>query len=570
MTSMISTKSSPRPNDKASSSPPGSGAAGGEPDPLTEALQGQPSAEKAKEQATKKAKAAAKRSVGERLRNFDLDQLLTREAVDFDLISQLTHMSAVSTSQMDRAKLFEGTGNLSYSTSKYFRQVHLVAQRLKYDYSRACEVVADTIKIESVQSLLLHFATSLSSGEPEEQFLLRESELMRQTYGKQYERHVETLQKWSDAYVALMVSATLIVVISLVSMMIYPFSPLSIIGLAGLMVCITFVGGWLIFTVAPLEVKTNSLKPRSREQERLGQLAKILLPGAALAGAGAGYLLGLGPALVIVGVVIAPVGVMAMIDDWRIDAKDRDISTFIRALGGVMGAASITATDALSRINRRALGSMEPGVRRLYIRLKNGVSSDLSWMRLASESGSELVTRCVRIFWDGIRVGGDPEKVSLLASEFALKIYLLRQDRKLVSTTFSFVAIPLHAVLMGILFFITEVVVVFGDQLNSVQQQSLEGGVAAEAGVSDALLFASPALGFLPVFVGSVALMLTAANSFAPYAAGGGHKLKLCLYAAIMMIISGVSMMLVPALVQAVFTSVSEIPSAAGSPAPTN
>ena len=123
---------------------------------------------------------------------------------------------------------------------------------------------------------------------------------------------------------------------------------------------------------------------------------------------------------------------------------------------------------------------------------------------------------------------------------------------------------------MGILFFITEVVVVFGDQLNSVQQQSLEGGVAAEAGVSDALLFASPALGFLPVFVGSVALMLTAANSFAPYAAGGGHKLKLCLYAAILMIISGVSMMLVPALVQAVFTSVSAIPSAAGSPAPTN
>jgi len=40
----------------------------------------------------------------------------------------------------------------------------------------------------------------------------------------------------------------------MVSMMIYPFSPIAIFALAALMVCVTFVGGWLIFTVAPVEV----------------------------------------------------------------------------------------------------------------------------------------------------------------------------------------------------------------------------------------------------------------------------------------------------------------------------
>ena len=54
-----------------------------------------------------------------------------------------------------------------------------------------------------------------------------------------------------------------------------------------------------------------------------------------------------------------------MKDDWKVDAYDRDISTFLRALGGVMSSASITATDALSRLNRRSLGSMEPAVERL-------------------------------------------------------------------------------------------------------------------------------------------------------------------------------------------------------------
>jgi flagellar protein FlaJ len=521
------------------------------------------SSRKPNEKASSKADAAkAKGRAGsfKLFGKYDLDELFTRDPVDFDLLSQLTHMAAVSTAGMSRASLFEGTAGLSYSTSKHFRQVHLVARRLNYDYSRACELVAETVKDEAMKTLLLHFATSLSSGEKEQQFLEREAALQRETYGKEYERKIESLQKWSDAYVAIMVSATLVVVISLVSMMIYPFSPIGIIGLAGLMVCVTFVGGWLILTVAPVEMKTHKLKYRSTEQERANKYAKFLLPIATVAGLGLGWPFGLAAALIVVGVIIAPVGVVALLDDWKIDARDRDIGTFIRALGSVMDSAGISVSEALSRLNRRALGSLEPLVRRLFIRLKNGIAPDLSWLRLAAESGSEVVTRSVRIFWDGVRTGGDIEKVSTLSSEFSLKISLLRADRKLVATTFGWVVVPLHAVLLAILLFVTEVVQIFGAELAKVQDQSLQGGVAAEAGVSDVLLFQFPALDFVPVFVGTVALMLTAANSFAPYAAAGGHKLKLCFYGAIMLIIAGIVLIVVPHLVHAVFENVATTP----------
>jgi flagellar protein FlaJ len=488
--------------------------------------------------------------------NRDWNQTLSRDPLDFDLITQLTHMSGVSTAGIARDQLFAGTAALSYSTSKFFRQVHLVAQRLNYDYSRACELVAETVKEDSVRNLLLHFSTALSAGEEEQQFLSRETAVQLELYAKEYERKVESLQKWSDAYVALMVSATLVVVISLVSMMIYPFSPISIVALAGLMVCVTFIGGWLIFTVAPLEVKTHSLKYKSPEQERAGKLAKILIPLSALLGFGVGFLFGLGPALIVAGLAIAPIGYIAMRDDWAIDARDRDIATFVRALGSVMGSVGTTITEGLSRLNRRSLGSLEPLVRRLYIRLTNHISPDLCWLRLAAESGSELVTRSVRIFWDGMRLGGDAEHVGNLTSNYALKISLLRADRKLVSTTFSFVVIPLHAVLIMILLFVTEVVQVFGGELAKVQQQSFDTSVASEAGVGDVLSFVSPALDFVPVFVGTVALMLTAANSFAPYAATGGHKLKMCLYGAIMMVITGLSLIGVPYVVDGLFANV--------------
>ena len=502
------------------------------------------------------------------LGRYDLDALFSRQPLDFDLFSQLTHMSAVATSGMSRAQLFAGTAGLSYSTSKYFRQVHLVAQRLGYDYSRACELVSETVDNEAARNLLLHFATSLSAGEEEKEFLLRETALQLETYGKEYGRKIESLQKWSDAYVALMVSATLVVVISMVSMMIYPFSPIAIFALAALMVCVTFLGGWLIFTVAPVEVKTHSLRHRSPEQERAGKLAKVMLPAAAVAGLGAGMLFGMAAALFASGLLIAPIGLVAFLDDRRIDARGRDIATFVRALGGVMAAAGITATDALGRLNRRSLGSLEPSVRRLHIRLKNGISPDLCWLRLAGESGSELVTRCVRIFWDGVRSGGDTKQVSELASDFALKNWLLRADRKMVSTTFSFVVLPLHAVLLAILLFITQVVLVFNDQISAIQMSEADASLLNEAGVDNAILMQFSGANFLPVFVGTVALFITAANSFAPYAAMGGHRLKLCLYAAIMMVMSGVIMFIVPQVVQGLFQNIASTGFEPGTPTP--
>src|SRR5690606_33640814 len=154
---------------------------------------------------------------------------------------------------------------------------HRVAQRLNYDYSKACEVVADQVQSESVQNLLLHFATALSAGETEIDFLERETEVQLELYGKKYERDIESLRKWTDAYIALMVSTTLIVVISMVSMMIYPIGVMALVGLAFIVMMVTAAGAWIIFTSAPHEVKTHRLRRRSYEQQQMDRLSVILI-----------------------------------------------------------------------------------------------------------------------------------------------------------------------------------------------------------------------------------------------------------------------------------------------------
>ena len=149
-----------------------------------------------------------------------------------------------------------------------------------------------------------------------------------------------------------------------------------------------------------------------------------------------------------------------------------------------MGAVGTTVTEGLSRMNRRSLGAMEPHVRRLYVRLKNDLSPELTWARLAGETGSELVTRCVRIFSEGIRLGGDPKVIGNQAAAFALKVSQLRQTRSMIANTFGFVVLPMHAALVCILLFITQVISVFGDKISEVQSENMNSETIREAGVS--------------------------------------------------------------------------------------
>jgi archaellum biogenesis protein FlaJ (TadC family) len=162
----------------------------------------------------------------------------------------------------------------------------------------------------------------------------------------------------------------------------------------------------------------------------------------------------------------------------------------------------------------------------------------------------------VRMFWDGLRLGGDAAQIGNLASMYAQKVSLLRATRGLVASTFGWVVVPLHAVLLGLLLFITEVIRIFGAKLAEVQEEALSGGVAEEAGVNTVLMYGAPNMAFVDMFVGVVVLMVTAANAFAPYAASGGHRYKLCIFLAIMMLMSGLALITVPELVRMIFETV--------------
>jgi flagellar protein FlaJ len=228
----------------------------------------------------------------------------------------------------------------------------------------------------------------------------------------------------------------------------------------------------------------------------------------------------------------------------------------------------------MERVNLRSLASLEQGVRRLHVRLRSGIRPDLCWDRFISETGSELVDRSVGTFWDTTKLGGDPDQIGYLSSLFAMKISLMRENRKLISQTFMYLIIPLHAVLVAILLFITEVMAIFATQLAGIQTSALANNqTSQQAGVdvTNVLAFAAPNVAFIRGFALIVTLVLTFVDAWAPHSASGGHHHKFWVHLAIMMLMSGLGLMFIPHIVQGLFHNIAgDIAQTPVTPGPTS
>jgi flagellar protein FlaJ len=231
-----------------------------------------------------------------------------------------------------------------------------------------------------------------------------------------------------------------------------------------------------------------------------------------------------------------------------------DIAGLLRSLGGVSQAIRATVSEAMGRLDFHSMGSLKEDVELLYTRLLAGINPDRCWERFVGETGSEQINRSVRIFWDGVNLGGEPEKVGNDASAFAMQISLLRAQRSIITSGMQWLAIAMHVILTGVVVFIYQTLVTFS---NLVQQVAPPGGLTGVMpGMQSFGIYggASAELNLLHFMIIMIVVVLTLANAFAIYATGGGHIFKLSFYLAIMATISGAALIFVPPAVNIMLT----------------
>ncbi len=490
-------------------------------------------------------------------------------SVGFDLLSNLTYMSVLAVGNLPREQILELCSGLRLKTSIFFGYIYILAKRLGFEYTQAFQMVSEKAKASNIKSLLLRFAASISSGESEAEFVVQETRTEGERYKNEYERSVENLRKWTDAYAAVLISVTLIMVVSLVSTMIGSLGQGLIVAMGFVLLFITSIGVFVIYKVAPVEQVTFDGATTTSKQRRR---ARILLVALAPAGIALAFLIapqmdlkgGVSFSLLVIGASLLPAGWYAWKDDAAIRKLDTELAVFLRSIGNVAGATGVTLSEAMRRIDTKSMGSLQPHINRLKVRLGARLPSYECWERFREETGSELVNRASRMMVGGAERGGEPDQVGEICSTYALNVTQLRAKRALTASTFSFLTVPMHATMIFILIFVLEVVASFSARLGEASKGlatsssrsfevpdslPLPPGVALPAGgdLSAGLqIFGVQDMSLATYMIMFVVIVLTVANALAPKAAAGGSNLKIVSFIGVMCIISGGILGVVP------------------------
>jgi len=476
----------------------------------------------------------------------------SEELSGFDLFYQLVYMSATAAAGLSRSKVFELASRLGCRVAQFFQDVDSLAQKFHYDYPTACRMVGEPCKQEDMKSFFLRFSDALESGEPTSAFLSREAMAQGEHYSNEYERNLESLKKWTDAYSSLIISEALIVIINLISTMIYDMGTAMMAGLITVAVVMSFFGVWILTRAAPKERMTVAAPAGSREQIICRQLLTILGPMAGLGGllmAAAGvewkWVLLIGACL------MAPVGCLSVWSDMKLAKKEREIGPFLRSLGSMATSTGTTLTEALKHVELKSFPALHGDIARLGLRLRARISPALCWQQFGGESGSELINQATCIFYDAVSLGGDPEEAGGLSSMFTTKTALLRAKRRVVSSTFSWLTIVMHGALALLLVLVLQIVIEFRALIVAAIDPN-QADAAMQAISVPLLQFSEGQLAFLSNVTIAMVVLLTMVNAMAIISSDGGFKPKICFYLMILQIISAVAFFAGPPFIQAI------------------
>lgn len=473
----------------------------------------------------------------------------------FDMFYQLTYMSAMAAAGISRAKIFEIAAQSKSNAAEYFAAVNTLVDEFRYDYAEACRYIGLKSKSENMKSFLLRLSDALRSGEPLAEYLAREAEVTSEDYENGYERDLESLKQWSNAFSSIVMSVSLIVIIQIVSSMIYSLNATMMIGLVFTGIVISGFGAFIIMRSAPKEVMTVPAAIGSPEQQKSMKLSRLLIPGSILVGSILSVIgVPISWSLMLAAGALLPVGYISMKSDKLVTKKDVEFSTFLRSLGGTATASGTTLKMALTKIDLSSFPTLEPDIDRLSTRLRALVDPTICWHKFGLESGSRLITEVSDIFYGAVKIGGDPERVGYLCSLFTAKTTQLRSKRRLTAGTFSGLATVMQAVVAGLMIFVLSIVTNFAEMVTQLMPKSTDALSSAPAASLTIGQFSAGDLQFLSAITVGMVLVLATVSAAAMIFCDGGYKLKVTLYLSMIIFISGICFLLVPPMVAGILS----------------
>jgi len=490
-----------------------------------------------------------------------ISQVTEDRKMGADLLFLNTYMASLAMANASRPEIFGYASNRKeYISAKYITKVDMFVKKWNYSYSEALGIVADRTHNTNLKSMLNRYANAIDSGVPDDDFLKNELSTVRSVYRSQVEQGLEMLKKWGDAYIAMLLSGTVICVTIMISIAIYSPQGLdATLNMAyAIVLTICVFGNLLMYTSVPDDPKSHGLTEKSsKEQQTIHAMERIIIPltiGAvvvmALIGINAGLI------FLLAGILMAPLGIIGFIDDSNITLRDNDFSTFIRSLGAIMGGQGTTAVHALATIDKKSLTSLEPLVNAVYSQMNLGLDNKQIWDKFIGESGSNLIYKYLNIYLDTVIMGGPPEPIGTVVGSSVLEQTLLREKKDMHARSFIVLLVPMHMAMVGIFVVLFRIMLTLTGSVSAMMEKFEQTSAAAGAGVSGGVS-AGSALGGLSMFtnfpekeMGNFVVMsltiITLSNILAARIVGGGDRYMFYFYAAIFCTLTGLILLIAP------------------------
>jgi flagellar protein FlaJ len=490
-----------------------------------------------------------------------ISQVTEDRKMGADLLFLNTYMASLAIANASRPEIFAYASNRKeYISAKYITKVDMYVKKWNYSYSEALGIVADRTHNIILKSMLNRYANAIDSGVPDDDFLKNELSTVRSVYRSQVEQGLEMLKKWGDAYIAMLLSGTVICVTIMISIAIYSPQGLdATLNMAyAIVLTICVFGNLLMYTSVPDDPKSHGLTERtSKEQQTIHAMERIIVPltlGAVivmtLVGINAGLI------FMLAGILMAPLGIIGFIDDSNITLRDNDFSTFIRSLGAIMGGQGTTAVHALATIDKKSLTALEPLVNSVYSQMNLGLDNKQIWDKFIGESGSNLIYKYLNIYLDTVIMGGPPEPIGTVVGSSVLEQTLLREKKDMHARSFIVLLAPMHMAMVGIFVVLFRIMLTLTGSVSAMMEK-FAATTAASGGASAGGVSAGSALGGMSMFTNFpekemgnfvvISLMIiTISNIIAARIVGGGDRYMYYFYAALFCTLTGLILLIAP------------------------
>jgi flagellar protein FlaJ len=380
----------------------------------------------------------------------------------------IIHLYSLSTVTSYPRDVINIAGNSKYALgdlTTIFKRISILVDRWNYTIYKAINLVSSTIREDNFKKFFQRLSYSLNTGIDLENFMKIEYEKLLEAIEAEFDRAIERIKRYIEAYSALLTSAAFLSVSILLVSTIYGIETEKMLIYSILMITISLAS--VIFLMAKtlppdpilhseeirpaslkLIEKINSLifipctailiflfislnKNINGEQTVTSNLTPIPLP------------------LITAGIPLLLIGRIGRKWVKQVEKIDENYPSFVKSLGdAILVTNSLKESSKILEIND--YGELNKLIKRLRRRLEAGFEQNKSLNVLGLESLSSLVLKTIRIVADSIFYGARSEVYTKSIYDYITRHLIDRKKRRQTAGTLRGLAIPLQATLVTV------------------------------------------------------------------------------------------------------------------------